>query len=172
MVEETFLQHWIFTRFALPFLLVFFIIFAILEKTKLFGDDKKQLNALISFVVGLIFVGVVYPTLVVENLILFLIVAIVSVFVIMLLWGFIFGTGNEKFTPPDWMKWVLGILVGVAALIGIFWATGLTKIFAGIFTGQSWSNAFWTNLVFILVIAAALAVILISARKGGGGKSK
>ena len=72
MVEETILQHWILTRFAFPFLLIFFIVFAVLEKTKLLGEGKKQLNALLSFVVSLVFVSAIYPTLVVSNLILFL----------------------------------------------------------------------------------------------------
>ena len=85
MVEKTILQHEIFTRFALPFLLMFFVVFAVLEKTKLFGEDKKQLNALIAFVIGLIFVSAVYPTLVVSNLILFLTVALIVVFVALLL---------------------------------------------------------------------------------------
>mgnify|MGYP001597721620 CR=1 FL=1 len=119
MVEETFLQHWIFSKFLLPFLLVFFIVFAILEKTKLFGDGKKQLNALTSFVIGLIFVSAVYPKLVVENMILFLTVTLVCVFVVLLLWGFIFGD-KEGFKLEKWMKWTLGIVVGAAFIGGVF----------------------------------------------------
>ena len=71
MAEETFLQHWIFTQYLFPFLLVFFIVFALLERTKLFGDGKKQLDALISFVIGLIFVVAGVPKLIVGNMILF-----------------------------------------------------------------------------------------------------
>ena len=56
MATTTILQSSIFTDFAFPFLLIFFILFGILEKTKVFGDDKHTLNAMISFVVGLIFV--------------------------------------------------------------------------------------------------------------------
>src|SRR4030067_2089969 len=111
--ETTFLQNWIFTKFLFPFLLVFFLVFAILEKTKLFGDGKKQLNALIAFVIGLIFVGAVYPKLVVENMILFLTVAMVIVFVVLLLWGFVFGEIKEGFKPADWTRWILGIAIGV-----------------------------------------------------------
>ena len=56
MAEEiTILQHWIFTKFALPFLLVFFIVYGVLAKTKVLGD-AKQLNAMVSFVIGLIFI--------------------------------------------------------------------------------------------------------------------
>ena len=88
-MAETILQHWILTNFAYPFLLIFFIAFGILEKSKLFGSDKKQLNALIAFVIGLIFITAVFPKLVVGNLILFLTVSIVVMFVALLLWGFV-----------------------------------------------------------------------------------
>jgi hypothetical protein len=160
MPEETFLQHWIFSRFILPFLLVFFIVFAILEKTKLFGEDKKQLNALVSFVVGLIFVSVVYPTLVVENLILFLTVALVVVFIILLLWGFVFGGIKEGFETEGWMKVILGGLIGIAVIIAVIWATGWYENITGFFAGKTWAGALWTNLLFIVVIAVALAVII------------
>ena len=51
---------------------MFFVVFAVLERTKLFGAEKKQLNALTSFVVALIFVTAIFPKVIVENLILFL----------------------------------------------------------------------------------------------------
>jgi len=163
MAEETILQHWIFTRFAFPFLLMFFIVFAVLEKTKLLGEDKKQLNALISFVVGLIFVSAVYPTLVVSNLILFLTVALVVVFIALLLWGFVFGE-KEEFKIKGWMKWVLGVLIGIAVVVAVLWATGVQNKVIGLLFNQTWSSAFWTNALFVVVIAIALALVI--------GKSK
>lgn len=159
--ETTFLQHWIFSQFLLPFLLVFFIVFAILEKTKIFGEGKKQLNALISFVVGLIFVGAIYPKLVVENMILFLTVAIICVFVVLLLWGFVFGDVKEGFKMEIWMKWVLGIIIGIAFVIAVLWATGWNVQLGNLLTGQS---EVWTNVTFIVVIAIALALILIGKK--------
>lgn len=160
MAEETFLQHWIFTKFALPFLLVFFIVFAVLEKTKILGEERKQLNALLSFIIALIFVGAIYPKIVVANLILFLTVALVVIFVVLLLWGFVFGDIKEGFKPDKWMKLVLGILIGVAVLLAVFWATGIEwSVFDFLFK-QSWSSALWINVLFVVVIAAALALIL------------
>ena len=58
-LEETFLQNWIVAKFVLPFFLVWFIVFAILEKAKPLGE-KHQLNALVSTVIGLIFVSAVF----------------------------------------------------------------------------------------------------------------
>ena len=40
----TILQSALLTDFLYPFLLVFFILFAVLEKTNIFGAGKKQLN--------------------------------------------------------------------------------------------------------------------------------
>jgi multisubunit Na+/H+ antiporter MnhB subunit len=55
----TILQAPLLIDFIYPFLLIFFIVFAILEKSKLFGDEKKQLNALVALVIGLIFISII-----------------------------------------------------------------------------------------------------------------
>jgi len=159
--ETTFLKHWIFTQYLFPFLLVFFIVFAILERTKLFGEGKKQLNALTSFVIGLIFVGAGVPKLIVGNMILFFAVAVVILFVILLLWGFIFG--DEKgFKVTSWMKWVLGIIVGIAAVVAVIFATGWNVTLGSLLSGQS---QIWTNVAFVVVIAISLALILLAKEK-------
>jgi len=172
MPETTILQHWIFTRFALPFLLIFFIVFGILEKTKLFGPDKKQLNALIAFVIGLILVGATSPTLTITNLILFLTIAIVILFVALLLWGFVSGEEGLKFEKlPKQLKLLFGILIVIAVAIALFWALGMNiTIFEPIFSlffNSDWSGSFWINLSFIVVVIVALVLIL---RKSGGSK--
>lgn len=162
MVEETILQHWIVTKFALPFLLVFFIVFALLEKTKIFGEDKKQLNALFSFVIGLIFVGAVFPKLVVENMILFLTVALVVLFIGLILWGFVSGSdlkgnilGDEK-----WLKGVVGVIIILAVIVALLWATGVDSAAINLLFKQDWSGTFWTNVIFIVAIAVALALMI------------
>lgn len=160
MVAETILQHDILTKFVYPFLLIFFIVFAVLEKTKILGDDKKQLNALISFVIGLIFISAVFPKIVVGNLILFLTIALVIMFVVLLLWGFVAGDIKEGFIPEKGLKTFLMIVIGIAVVIAVFWALGLGAGFFDFIFNSSWSNAFWTNFLFIVVIAIALALVL------------
>lgn len=157
------LQSDILVEFVYPFLLVFFIIFAVLEKTKAFGDDKKQLNALVAFVIGLIFVGAVFPKMVVENLILFLSVAIVIVFVVLVIWGFITG-GEAKFESAA-LKIIAGIVVLIAVIIALFLITGVWDDVSHFLFKDPWSDNFWTNAVFIIVIAIALAVVLIGSKK-------
>lgn len=166
MVQETILQSWIFTQFALPFLLIFFVLYGILEKTKVFGDNKEKLNAMISFVIGLIFVAAISPKLVVNNLILFLTVAIIVVFIALLLWGFIVGE-TPKVTGK--LKGVVAAVVIIAVAVALLWALGVPgTIFGDIYDflfKQDWSSSFWTNAVFIFVVIVAIVVIL-------GGKKK
>ena len=42
--------------YLLPFILIFAIIFAILEKTKILGTDKSNINAVVAFVVGFLLI--------------------------------------------------------------------------------------------------------------------
>lgn len=158
MAEEIFLQNWVFTKFAWPFLLIFFITYAILEKTKLLGESK-QINALVGFVIGLIFVGAIYPKLVVGNLILFLTVAIIVVFVGLLLWGFVTGSKEIKIEGKG-MKIVFGILVFIAMIAAVLWATGTGGTIYDFLFNRTWSGSFWTNIIFVIVIAVALALAL------------
>ncbi|MCK9595584.1 hypothetical protein M0R19_00135 [Candidatus Pacearchaeota archaeon] len=161
MADTTILQYDIVSKILLPFLLVFFIVFAILERTKLLGD-KKQINALTAFVIGLIFVGAVYPVLVVSNLILFLTVTIVAVFVILLLWGFVF-VDNKDNKLEKGLKLGLGIVVTIAFIWAVLWATGWINNLGTIFSGGM-GQTIITNAVFLLVIGVAIALVLINPK--------
>jgi len=156
----TILQHWIVTSFILPFLLLFFIIFGILQKSKLFGD-AKQLNAFIAFVVGLIFVGAAFPKLAVNNLILFLTVAVVVMFVVLILWGFVAGEDGLKFEKfPKPIKYLIGSGIIAALIIVMILVTGIQNQLIDLLFKQSWSKEFWTNFAFIAVVIIALGAIL------------
>ncbi len=161
MAVDTILQSDIATKFIYPFLLIFFIVFAILEKSKILGDDKKQVNALVAFVIGLIFVSVATPKMIVGNMILFLTIAIIIVFVVMVLWGFLMGDKGANIfeAAPKWLKGVIGGVIIIAVALAVLWATGVGfGIFEKIFGPNM--KIFWTNAIFVIVIAVALAVVL------------
>ena len=167
------LQAPLLVNFLYPMLLIFLITFAILEKTKIFGDGKQQVNAMIALVVSLIFVAAVFPKIIVANLVQFMSVGLVIIFVGLMLWGFASGgEGADLFKP--FQKGIVPWLIGLAMFFGVLWATGvggafvggLQRFFAFLFD-SSWSGSFWTNAVFIGVIAGAIAVVL----KSGTAKS-
>jgi len=164
-MAETILQHWVLTNFVYPFLLIFFIVFGILEKTELFGSGRKQLNAFIAFVIGLIFVTALFPKIVVANLILFLTVAIVVMFVGLLLWGFVAGDEGLKFKDaPKPLKYIIGIVIVIVVIAALLWALGVEGGLFDFFFRSSWSREFLTNVVFVVVIIVALVIVIRSGK--------
>lgn len=167
MADTNIFQSTVATQFIYPFILMFFLVFAVLEKTKLLGENKKTLNAWIAGVIALIFVTAVFPKVIVGNMILYLTVAIVMVFVILLLWGFVYGTSKDGFVLTKGMKIGLGAVITIATILAVFWATGVGFSWFEKLFNSSWSDSFWSNFFFILVIGIALAVTLKTA---GGDK--
>lgn len=170
MASPIILQNSIFTTIILPFLLVFLVAFAILERTKLFGQNRATLNAMVSFVLGLIVVAAFNYSSVINNLVLFLSIGLVIIFVTLLLWGFVSGEESGiDFKSKGPLKILLFIALIIAIVLGVFWAfgvplTGNNSVVSFLFD-QAWSQPFWTNLIFIVIIALVLAIVLGMGRK-------
>ncbi len=164
MAVEIFLQNEIFTRFVFPFLLLFFLVFALFEKTKILGEDRKQLNALLAFVIGMIFVAFTYPTVIATNMILFLTIAIVVSFVGLLLWGFVSGEA-PNIKGPKWLKWVAGIVIFVVVVLALIWSMGIQNEAYDYLFKKDWSNTFWINVAFVVVVVVALALVMRETKK-------
>jgi hypothetical protein len=162
-MAATIFQHEIVTSFVLPFLLMFFIVFALLEKTKVLGGDKKQISALVAFVIGLIFISAFTPKMVVEDIILFLAVALVIVFAGLLL--FSFGIGGDGKIDEKWFKGVFGVIIAIGLLVTVLWSAGVLDNVWNFLFDNSWSSEFWINALFIIVIAGALAIAIGSKAK-------
>ena len=82
---STILSSDLFVNAVLPFLLVFVVIFAILQKSKILGDEKKQIDAIVALVIGLIVISFGYATGVIVSLIPFLAVSAIIILVFLLL---------------------------------------------------------------------------------------
>jgi heme/copper-type cytochrome/quinol oxidase subunit 4 len=154
------LQADVMVNFVYPFLLVFFLLFAIFEKTKIFGEGKKTISAMISLVLALVFVSAVFPKMVVANLMLFLVVGLVVIFVGLVMWGFLSGNAKGEWTiGTTTSKW-LGALLIVIIVVAILWIVGAGNNLQGIFDflfGSKNSGVFWTNffiVAFVVVIVA------------------
>jgi len=160
----TILQSSLLTNFLYPLLLTFFICFGLLEKIKIFGEGKTQLNAMVSLIVGLIFVGAVFPKLIMTNLTQFMSVGLVVIFVGLVLWGFVSGNNNFLADGGKKVHKLFVFLIAGAILFAVLWATGvggsivtfLSKFLSLIF-GEG-TGSFWTNFVFIAVVLLVVAL--------------
>lgn len=156
---ETILQHWILTQFAYPFLFIFLISYALLVKSKLLGENQ-QVNAIVSLILGLVFVTALEKTAMFENLILFLTLALVIVMMVLMIWGFATGSSLEKEMFTGNFKWVLLGITVVAVFIAVLWAAGIQNSFFDLLFYQSWSESLWTNIAFVVVVIVALTVAI------------
>jgi len=141
-----------FTNIILPFLLIFVVVFAILEKTKILGE-KKDINAIVSLVFALIVIGVPSAVGVMFNIIPVIAVIIVILLSWMMTYGFVGGAVNP--VTKAWQRF-FQIVLGFVFLGIIVWATGLYKSILK----QPWATQIGPTLLLIGSIAAVIAIVL------------
>ncbi|MGV8152366.1 MAG: hypothetical protein ACP5OG_04745 [Candidatus Nanoarchaeia archaeon] len=162
MVESIFATSF-FTHVILPWILVFTLVFAVLQKTKLLGDGKKQIDAIISAVIGLILVAFPYPRDIIVQLMPFLAVLLVVFFVFMLSYGFIFG--NTSGDPlQKWVKVALAIVLGIALVIALLVFSGTWGIVYDYTLGGS-DKGIIGNVLMVVVIAGVIIAVLVGAKE-------
>lgn len=178
-----FLQDFGLFDVILPFLLVFTLVFAVLEKTKIFGQEgpkdkeqsRKNLNAMVAFSVAFFVtasVNIVNAFQVALPWIALVLVIIVS---FMLLSGVFFGEGQlsffDKFKKPTGTVIVILIVVVLVIFLAAFGYLGTVLSY---FTdGQS--STVVTSLIFLLLLIAAMWFVIgrkPAENSGSGGKSK
>jgi len=164
---------------VLPFLLVFTLVFAILEKTKILGtepkDDespRKNLNAMVAFVVGLLVVAsnkvVTALNEALPNIVLLLVVFIAF----LLLIGTFFRTSEKGFDISQISGWK-GVLFGIAFVGVLFSFLGAIRNDAG----QTWLEYIWeyilanwsgtviATIIFFVVAIGAVAYVVSGSKK-------
>ncbi|MFH1521871.1 MAG: hypothetical protein ABIF18_02840, partial [archaeon] len=124
-----------FTEMLLPFLLVFVVVFAILQKSKILGDGKAQIDAIVALVVGLLLIGVPGPREVIVGIMPWMAVGIAVILTFLILYGFVAG---DLLSAPKWMKITFGILAGLFTLAVVLYVSGLGNIILG---WLSWSGS-------------------------------
>lgn len=153
------------TDVLLPFLLVFTLLYAVLQKTKILGDEKKNINMMIALVIALLVViphvTNSYPPdadiVVIMNTALpqvsLLIVAIIMLIVILGIFG------------PEG-RWIGGSPSGVAALVGIIGIVWIFGASIGWLGGWDWFiTTFGEETVTLVIVILAFAVIVYAVTR-------
>lgn len=167
---ETILTGSFVQELVLPFLLVFAVVFAVLQKSKIFGEGKKQIDAIIALVVGLIVVSFANAVDIISSLMPFLAVGLVVILVFMILWGLVFKEGG--FEIGDRLKWTFGVIIAIAVVIAVLYATGrwddLANILSGIGTTKEWIS----NIVIIVIVIGAIVAVVLGGKSGSEEEKK
>lgn len=156
------LERWGLTDVMLPFLLIFVIIYAILQKTKILGEDRKNLNAAVAVVIGLLvvvphvtgkFPANKDPVLILNDALPQVSIIIVAAIFLLVMIG-VFGESYVflGITMPGWIT-----LVSIVTIVLIF--GGSAGWWQGDF-GQSLESFFGTEGVAVFIMIVTFGVII------------
>lgn len=161
---------------VLPFLLVYAIIFAILQKSKIFeggsstAENAKSVNAVVAFVFGLFVVASIQVVQLIQSLIINAVLILIFLLCVVILLGFLFGDGYKEIFENKIVKWTFFIGIFIVVL-GIFlYLIGAWDWFFDLFDSFDSSGTFNTILVFAL-IGGVLYFITKGDSKSNTGKT-
>lgn len=167
----------------LPFLLVFTLVFAILEKTKVLGFEhgkerytRKNLNSMVAFVIAFLVVGSAKLVGIINQ-------AVSQVFLLLLL-GILFMMSIGVFLKDEELaftrenRWFIFFSVVMLVAIILIFLNAITND-----AGQSWLSIIWNYItnnwssaaagaVIMILVVLGLMYYVVSPYKGSGGEKK
>lgn len=169
-----------FYRVFLPFILVYAVVFAILEKSKIFsgGDSEREqvrnVNSVIAFVFGLFVVASIQTVTYIQSLITNIVIFIIFILVVLILLAFIFGDQYMQLLQDDhgklkgWVTWTVATIVLVVALAVLFSVLGVWNVVSDL-----WNEYYDSDIVSTFIILVIVGGVIIWITKGdsksGGG---
>ncbi len=137
--------------FLFPFLLVFAIVYGVLERTKVL-TDKRDINSIVAFVLGIVAATTNYFLKLAYTVLPIVAVVIVVVFMLMVISSTIYG-GEIKTMPASARKLitVVAVIIALALIIYIFATPNDNFNFAGI-SNSSAVNVITASLPYIAVL--------------------
>jgi hypothetical protein len=171
-----FLQDFGFFDVILPFLLVFTIVFGILEKTKIFGTEKvgekeftkKNIDAMVAFVVAFFVIAAKEIVTSIKTslpMVALILVAIISL--LMLIGAFV--SGKDEFDFFKLFSGLKGWFAGtfIVAIIAIFLNSfGLLEPVYEYFSGRG--SAIFIVIVFVGILGGVVYFVFNSPTSSGG----
>lgn len=144
--------------YVIPFLLIFAVVFGILMKSKIMGENKA-VNAIIALAIGLLalqfelvstFFGTIFPRFAVG----------LSIFLVLILLAGLFY--DDTSPKQKGAFYAIGVVIAIAVII---WALANWDTYTGSYMIGSWIyNNFWTLIVGLIVVGGIGAVIAFSKK--------
>ena len=149
----------------LPFLLIFTIVFAILEKTKILGLEKingqeltkKNLNSIVAFVTAFLVIASTQLVAVINEVMANVVLLLILAVCFLMLVGVFFG--DKEFTLaeyPGWIKFFMVVmLIGIVVIFlnALDWLKYIFALFV------YWEAEWAATIIFLIVIVIFIIFI-------------
>lgn len=164
-------------RVIFPFILIFSIIFGILERTDIFGEEAADINALVSFSIAILFVGAGNAVGTLTQFVPW--VSLLSVFLISVVMVVaLFYEDISKVAESNW-KWVVITIAVIWLILSLLYSMGMIETLLGTGGGGGGGGAegapsgfawLWNTYgipVTVLIITVGIMLWLTGLGRGG-----
>ncbi len=156
----------------LPFLLVFTVVYATLQKTKLLGKEAANLDAMVAFVIGLLVVAATKVVGIInEALPQVMLLVIVGLSFLMMIG--IFANPEKSFFDDMTKEFKYGLMVVMSIAVVLIFLGGIKNSqgeswleYGWNFAIDNWNGAIVGSLALLAVVVAAIWLVV------GGGEKK
>jgi uncharacterized membrane protein YecN with MAPEG domain len=162
-----FLRAFGFFNVVLPFLLIFTIVFGVLEKTKIFGTEKfkdetvprRNLNSVVSFCIAFFVVAASNVVELLQVSLPIIALVLVAIIVFLLLFGSMMNTEELKEGISLWkakgFKRTFVTIISLAVLAILLAGFGLLDDLVN-YVGSNLTGTFITSLVLLIILVGAI----------------
>lgn len=148
--------------YVLPFLLIFAVVFGILEWTALLGENKG-VHVVVALSVGLLSLQWDYVPTFFATIFPYAGIGIAILLVAMILMGLFIPSDKEKRNKWMIVFFILGALVALVVI--------LSSLATYNWWGSFWWDEYWPMIV-VLLVAGGLVAVVIATSKSGGKKAR
>lgn len=145
----------IFMEGILPFLIVFVLVFAVLQRSKILGDGKSRNDAIVSLVIGLILISVPVARDFIVNILPWLAVGLVVILVFLVLYGFVASDKDKGLVLSKEMKKTFLAIISLFVVILVVYFSGLWDTLSGF--GAN-SSSWLPGAIMIIVVVVAVVI--------------
>jgi len=149
----------------LPFLLVFTIVFAILEKTKIFGVDdvdgvkttKKNINSMVAFSIAFLVIASTRLVAIINEVMANIVLLLMLSISFLILAGSLFG--DKEFTLENFPKWMtffmIIMFVGIVVIFlnALNWLGPIFSVFV------NWRAEWAASIIFMIITIGFIILI-------------
>ncbi len=157
---------------VLPFLLVFTVVYGVLEKTRIFGteDDKprKNINAMVAFTIGFFVVAATQVVDIMQEMLPYLMLILILIIAFMVLFGATVSDSDGGLDLWGHMEkhkgiFAFGIVIAIIAIL-----LGAMKLWDD-FMGWIYSNISGPAMstIILLIVIGIFIWIVVGEKKGG-----
>lgn len=163
---------------VLPFLLIFTLVFAILEKTKIYGTEKvdgkdvtrKNLNGMTAFVMAFFVVASTRLVAVINEVLASTVLLLLMSICFLLLAGSFHSGKEEFFLKKGWNKLFMMIMFVGIVIIFLHALGWLDMIWGSL--ANNFDSVVVSSIVLLVIVVVAIVYITggFDRKKGGGDK--